>query len=116
MRNIILVMLMMVVIGCAGRKPDHIITTKYEYVTYQLPLRFVNGCKVTKPMTVDEYSILTLEERETYLANYSISLLGDIKKCDNKIKGIMKYIDEVNKMAEEDNTPKVKAKQERSGE
>lgn len=116
MRTFILISLVMLVIGCANRKPDHIITTEYEYVTYQLPVKFASGCKVTKPMKVDDYSILTLEERENYLANYSISLLGDLKKCDSKIKGIIKFIDEVNKMAEQEETPKVKSKQERSGD
>lgn len=102
MRTIILFILFILITGCASRKPDHVITTEYEYVTYQLPTRFISGCKPSKPMDVKTYSKLDLKERENYLANYSISLLGDLKKCDNKIKGIVKYIDEINKMAGEE--------------
>lgn len=83
-------------IGCAVKETEYITKVEYEYVTYDIPKNLTTRCVPPKPIEIDKYNNLSPHERETYLTNYSITLLGDIKKCDNKIKSIVRYINEMN--------------------
>lgn len=93
-RFLMLLFIGLVVVGCGSVKKENVYVTEYEYITYEIPARLTTSCKPTKPISNLEYSKLTEEGKQTYLANYVIKLMGDLKVCDSKIKSINKIIKE----------------------
>lgn len=101
MRVFILLLLTMFITACASKKPEVVVHTKYEYVTYEIPKNLLTNCRPkSPPIDADKYNKLSQLEKEAYLTSYSIMLMGELKKCDNKVRGIERYIKEVNKTAQ----------------
>lgn len=91
----ILLMTVLLLSACST-KPKEIIVVEYEYIQIELPTNLTISCSPKKPMDEHMYRNLTPNERTHYLASYIKELLGELKKCDNKVKGIKKYVDNVN--------------------
>lgn len=99
---LLLIFCMLFLAGCAT-KENIVIKTEYEYVTYELPKEITTSCRPEKPMSNEAYSKLSSEDRESYLGTYVVSLLGELKKCDNKIRNIEEFISRNNKINGERN-------------
>lgn len=84
-------------VGCSTTKYNEIKVQDTKVVHQVIPDELLGPCPATVPMTKKEYMELKPHEREEYLTNYTISLYGDIKKCNIKIAKIKKlntYIQE----------------------
>lgn len=92
-----------VIVGCAVKEVEYVTKIEYEYVTYDIPKNLTTSCIPTKPIDVDTYLTMSNEEKENYLTNFSIKLMGDVKKCDNKLKSVVRYINEMNKTHQQNN-------------
>lgn len=93
--KIILMLLVLMVSGCAT-KIEETIVIEYKYVPVEVPKGLFGECKPAKPITPDKYQSLTNDERLSYLTSYSVSLLGEMKKCDNRLQAVNKYIEQHN--------------------
>lgn len=82
--------------GCVTPKKELVYVTEYEYVVYDIPKQLTTPCRPGKPIDIDTYSNLSDEEKQTYLTNYIVTLMGDLKKCDNKVRSIDRYIKDIN--------------------
>lgn len=100
MRLLITLLLAISLSGCGlfTRKVEIRETIKYEYIKYNVPKLLLENCKATPPVSKIDFISMGTEEREAYLTDYAITLLSDIKLCDNKISGIKDYIDKREKI------------------
>lgn len=92
----------MVLSACAS-KPEikREVIIEYTYVKYDIPSKFTTACKPSKPISVEQYSQLDTSGRESYLQSYIVELLGEVKRCDNKVQGINKLIKQQNSLVKE---------------
>lgn len=82
-----LIFLSFILLGCAsGPKLNNVevVQTKTVYVT--IPDNILIPCLPEKPMDKDSYLKLTVPKRESYLTDYSISLLSTIKICNLQLE------------------------------
>lgn len=103
LNKLFIVLATLFITGCSFIKEKPVYIVKHEYVTYELPKGLTTRCKPIKPMDVNKYMSLTKDERETYLTNYTIMLLGELKKCDSKVQSIESYISKYNTLVKEGN-------------
>lgn len=90
-KYILLGLLITSLTGCGSlSKPDPIVIVKKEIIHKTIPDSLLVKCQASKPIPIEEYLTLEPIERETYLTNYSIRLLGVIKDCDDRITAIGK--------------------------
>lgn len=61
-----------------------------------IPARLLEPCLPKSPISKISYMAMLPHEREQYMADYSITLLGVVKLCNNQLEGIRK-IDQANK-------------------
>lgn len=80
--------------GCAFNKPEKVVVTETVYITPDVPKSLVKPCVAEKPMAPEAYLVLAPVEREQYLTDYSIGLLGVINNCNGQLKGIDKILTE----------------------
>lgn len=99
MKITLIVMLTILMSGCSTLfgKPEPVIEVRYQEIPYNVPKAFFNDCDATRPISKDRYMRLTPLERETYLSDYSVFLLKDLKNCDDKVKSIKDYLDKRDK-------------------
>lgn len=90
--------------GCSlftTKEPEKVVVKEIQYVKTEVPESLLTDCVPDKPISKPEYMVLTPVEREQYLTDYSISLLGVINICNGQLKGIRKIVDQVNKPVKE---------------
>lgn len=95
MKYLLICLLALFIIGCTS-KPKEIVLVEYEYITINLPSTLTTSCKPSRPIPEEEYRAMNQEQRTIYLANYASTLMGELKKCDNKIKSIVNYVTRYN--------------------
>jgi len=96
MRYILLIAFALVISGCSTQpKYNKLDVQPVKHVYVSIPESLVSPCNPDKPMSKEEYLALKPHEREEYLTNYSIRLLGVIKSCNLQLKSIS----ELNKQA-----------------
>jgi len=73
--------------GCtSGPKLNSIDVVKTEIVYVTIPDNILAECIPEKPIELESYLQLTLPKRESYLTDYSISLLGTLKTCNLQLE------------------------------
>ncbi len=79
----------LVLVGCGSTpKYDKLEFTDTKIVTQRVPAELTEPCTPKKPPVKEEYLKLKPHEREAAMTDYSISLLGTIKECDNRMTKI----------------------------
>jgi hypothetical protein len=78
--------LVVILSGCASSDQP----TRYVDRSTSVPPALLEPCKPTTPITKDEYISRNMDERETYLALYSMDLLKDVRLCNDKLTGLKK--------------------------
>jgi len=99
MKHVIMMLLVMSLVGCgimSKKETEKEYVT--EYVTVNVPKDFRVRCKATKPISPNEYIVMTLQQREEYLTDYSITLLGDLRDCDKTRSGVIDLVDRNNNL------------------
>lgn len=99
MKHVIMMLLAIVLVGCGSMSKKEI-EKEYvtEYVTVTVPKDFRKRCKATKPIEPTEYVSMTPQQREEYLTDYAITLLGDLRDCDKTRSGIIELVDRNNNL------------------
>lgn len=82
MKKIFAVLFLMFLNGCStlNKKPETIITTKKILIVP--PQIYLNKCDVTKPINRDVFVNSSDEENKKQLTALTISLYGDLEKCN----------------------------------
>lgn len=75
-------------IGCSTTKYNEIKVQDTKIVYQSIPEELLSPCQATTPISKHDYMLFKPHEREEYLTNYTISLYGDIKKCNVKLSKI----------------------------
>lgn len=99
MKNVILIGAILLLTGCSifQKEPEKIYVTETKFVTPEVPKSLTDPCVADRPFKSDQYLKLTPVEREQYLTDYSIGLLGVINVCNKKLSGINKILTEAKK-------------------
>lgn len=87
MKYLVIGLLSLFLIGCNGT----LVSTKSRDVYYPIPETLLEPCEANTPPSKASYMTATPREREGMLTNYSITLLGTIKTCNNQIDSIRIY-------------------------
>lgn len=101
MKLLLIVLLLLTLSGCglfSKKEPEKVYVTKVEYVKVNVPSPLRKNCVKTRPMSVNDYMSLTPIEREEYLTDYSIQLLGNLKDCEALHTGTILLIDQTNEL------------------
>lgn len=86
---VLLLLVLWSLVGCATTEK---VVTKNEIKVVEIPRHLLEKCKVTKPpYSPDSFAALSKDERVKVLSEYNISLLGDLKTCDNRLDLIEDY-------------------------
>lgn len=103
MKVLILLTMISVLTGCQlfTKEPEVKYITKTEYVTIDLNKTLRQSCKTSAPIEVEKYMEFNLEEREAYLTDYSISLIGDVAICNQLRAKVIEVIDSTNELYKE---------------
>lgn len=80
-----------VLIAACSTPPVYI--TKDRAVPITIPDNLLTKCFVTKPPAVKTYIAGTVNEKEDMLTVYSVSLIKDLKNCNDQISSIKEYQD-----------------------
>ena len=72
--------------------------TLYQDRLVDIPDTLLQQCKSTLPPSKVEFISSTHQQREQLLADYSISLLNDIRNCNDQLNGIKKLQEEQRKI------------------
>lgn len=105
MKRYLLLLPFIFLTGCSTKYVE-VVKVEYEYVTYDIPKSLTSRCIPPRPISPVEYNTLDEAGKREYLANYTITLLGEVKKCDNKLQSVDRLIKEQNKTIEEYNAGK----------
>jgi len=101
MKVLFATLLILILSGCGlftKKEPEKVYITKTEYVTVTIADSLRAKCKHTKPIPIEEYMSLTPIEREEYLTDYSIELLGNIKDCETQKNKVIQTVDKTNEL------------------
>lgn len=79
--------------GCA-QTPIIKTVTQIEYKTVTIPPVLLLPCSVAAPPSQEDYLKANFSEREEYLTNYTVELLGNLKVCNSQISNIKAIQDE----------------------
>lgn len=103
MKNVILSLcIVLSVTGCSWfKKPDPIYITKTEYISVTIPDGLKTQYRPKAFISVDEYMSLSQEEREAYLTDYTIELMGTLSVCNRQNTGVVRLVDETNALYKE---------------
>lgn len=100
MKHLTLTLALLLIVGCAS-KPEKEYVIETEYIGYDIPKELTVACKPPKMVITEEYSMMTDNEKKTYLYSYISKILGELKKCDNKVIGIKEFVERQNLLLEE---------------
>lgn len=98
MKYLLLVPALLLISACASKPVTEYVYVK-EAIELQVSKPLTTKCVPDKPIDHKTYSDLTSEQREVFLSNYIIGLLGSLKKCDIKREGILKQVNTHNQLA-----------------
>lgn len=104
MKKLFIFLLVTIVSGCSvftKQEPEVKYITKTEYITVSVPNKFRSNCQATRPMEPIQYVSMTRDQREEYLTDYAITLLGELRNCDKTRSGIIDLIDKNNSLQKE---------------
>lgn len=77
--------------GCAtSQNPPPVVETIYVREKVEINPIYLARCIPNKPMQQDKYIKLSLSERESYLTEYVIHLIGVLGKCNMQLEHIEK--------------------------
>lgn len=77
--------------GCAAKQtPPPVVETIYIREKVEISPIYLARCIPNKPMQQDRYMKLSLSERESYLSEYIIHLMGVLGKCNMQLEYIEK--------------------------
>lgn len=80
--------------GCAfGPKYNTLDVKETKVEKIKIDSELTTPCIPNRPMVKEEYLKLLPFDKETYLTNYSIELLGTVKDCNIKLKKIKDFSD-----------------------
>jgi hypothetical protein len=75
--------------GCATKPVySQLQVQETKVIKEKLPPSLLTACLPKAPVTKELYMAYKPYEREQYLADYVVNLLGSLKDCDNKISKI----------------------------
>lgn len=89
MRKLYLFLLpLLLCLAACGTQPLTVTNTEVRYE--KIPKDLTTPCKPEKPKAKADYLALKPHEREAYLSDYAVSLLGTVKDCNIKLDKIDK--------------------------
>lgn len=78
-----------ILVGCGSTpKYNKLDIQDSTVITQRVPEELTEPCIPKKPPIKEEYLKLKPHEREAAMSNYSISLLGTIKECNDRMQKI----------------------------
>lgn len=97
MRILVILFAAFILSGCAwfSKKPDKPAEIRYVQVPYNIPTSLLTKCKAERPIDKDTYMKMSPMRREEYLVIYSVTLLSNLKDCDNKIGAVKDYTEKM---------------------
>lgn len=90
MKHVAMAFVSAILCGCATHTV-HDVVTKEVQVPITTPAPLLEHCLISAPISEASYLALTLKERENALADYSITLISDLKTCNKQIDEIKAY-------------------------
>ena len=72
-------------LSACGTTPPPTIIYKDKYLHTEVPSEVTAKVTPTAPIETDLYLAMTPVQREVYLANYVLDLLGTVASCNNKL-------------------------------
>jgi len=88
--------------GCATAPKTPLTVTEVKTVVISTPAPLLKPCPIKAPPSEQDYMAQDMRGRENLLSNYVISLLGDLKVCNNQIESISKFQIEQQKLYQKD--------------
>jgi len=80
--------------GCATKVKQHVIV-KTKRVVITPPDEMIKTIAIPKPPKREMYIKSDVKDRERILAKYSIELIGNSKKLNNRMKNLQKWKKEI---------------------
>lgn len=77
-----------VMTGCASTKTTTIDVNTAKVVYTKIPEQLLTPCVPDKPIAPETYLTFQPHEREEYLTDYSVKLMGTLRDCNSKLKKI----------------------------
>ena len=82
-RILLVLIVSMVLTSCASVQKKYRLTVQEkEVVRVRVPDELLTPCVPERPVSKEEYLSKSFPERETYMTDYSVSLLKTIKECN----------------------------------
>lgn len=91
--SIIIISMIVLMTGCGSEPIKPQTLTVYQYKFVDIDESLLKPCKVSEPPSKETYPNLNFIEKENILANYSISLLRDLKICNSQISKVKETIE-----------------------
>lgn len=82
-----------ITLGCAHTTPKVSIVEKLEPVIIKTPADLLEPVPLPEPPAKDNYLLSNCSKKETMLADYSVSLLVGLDKCNTRINAIKSFQD-----------------------
>lgn len=94
MKTILAILLSVFILTACGHNPPvREVVTEIHTVVIETPANLLKPCKATAPPTPEVYLYGDVEEKESMLIDYSMSLLADIQICNFNLSEIKLYQD-----------------------
>jgi hypothetical protein len=91
-RVLFLLVITLFLTACASvQKKDSLTVKEKEVVKVRVPDELLTPCVPERPLSKEDYLSKSFPERETYLTDYSVSLLKTIKECNVKLDRIREF-------------------------
>lgn len=75
--------------GCAFNKPPPpTVVYKTQFIYQEVPERLTKTVTMSRPISKEEYLAMTVYERESYMADYSVQALKSLHKCNAQLGSI----------------------------
>lgn len=91
MKTLLSLMLAIMLTGCSMFAQDTRIIYKDKVIVLEIPVVYLNKCKVTKPFGKEDYLFLSNLEKELVSTSYEIDLLSDLANCNANIDGLNEW-------------------------
>ena len=77
--------------GCAATPAKPQIITQVKTVVVATPAPLLKSCPISQPPNQTDYMAQDMSGRENLLTNYIVSLLADLKICNQQIQSISDF-------------------------
>lgn len=75
--------------GCAFNKPPSpTVVYKTQFIYQEVPEQLTKTVPMSRPISKEEYLAMTVYERESYMADYSVQALKSLHKCNTQLGSI----------------------------